>query len=199
MQFIPAYFPSIRYMQALIQAPMAEINTQCHYQKQTYRNRCAIYGANGRLNLTVPIQHSKTHAHQIDGEVKIMWEQDWQKQHWKSLESAYRSSPFFEFYEDELREVFFQRPEYLMEFNMSLIHCLMEWLTLDKELTLAKEYKAFDERELLLIQAKNETFEDLPRYSQVFENKHGFLSNLSTLDLIFNHGPQSISYLEELH
>jgi len=81
---------------------------------------------------------------------------------------------------------------------MSLIHCLMEWLTLDKELTLAKEYKAFDERELLLIQAKNETFEDLPRYSQVFENKHGFLSNLSTLDLIFNHGPQSISYLEDL-
>ena len=198
MQFIPAYFPSIRYMQALMESPLAEINTLCHYQKQTYRNRCAIYGANGRLNLTVPIQHSKNHAHQIDGEVKIMWKQDWQKQHWKSLESAYRSSPFFEFYEDELREVFFQRPEYLMEFNMSLIHCLMEWLTLDKELTLAKEYKAFDERELLLIQAKNETFEDLPRYSQVFENKHGFLSNLSTLDLIFNHGPQSISYLEDL-
>ena len=132
--------------------------------------------------------------HQIDGEVKIMWEQDWQKQHWKSLESAYRSSPFFEFYEDELREVFFQRPEYLMEFNMSLIHCLMEWLTLIN-LNLAKEYKAFDERELLLIQAKNETFE-AALHSQVFENKHGFLSNLSTLDLIFNHGPQSIIYLE---
>ena len=197
MQFIPAYFPSVKYMQALMQANAVEMNLHCHYQKQTYRNRCTIYGANGRLNLTIPIQHTKAKQHQKDGEVKIMWEQDWQKQHWKSLESAYRSSPFFEFYEDELQEVFFQRPKGLMEYNLNLLQCLMEWLALDIDLKFADEYKPFNEEENQLIQAKKETLVALPPYTQVFENKHGFLSNLSVLDLIFNHGPESSIYLEK--
>ena len=184
-------------MQALMQANAVEMNLHCHYQKQTYRNRCTIYGANGRLNLTIPIQHTKAKQHQKDGEVKIMWEQDWQKQHWKSLESAYRSSPFFEFYEDELQEVFFQRPKGLMEYNLNLLQCLMEWLALDIDLEFADEYKPFNEEENQLIQAKKETVVALPPYTQVFENKHGFLSNLSVLDLIFNHGPESSIYLEK--
>ena len=184
-------------MQALMQANTVEMNLHCHYQKQTYRNRCTIYGANGRLNLTIPIQHTKAKQHQKDGEVKIMWEQDWQIQHWKSLESAYRSSPFFEFYEDELQEVFFQRPKSLMEYNLSLMHCLMDWLALDIELKFASAYKAFDEEENHLILAKKEVPVIMPPYTQVFENKHGFLSNLSVIDLIFNHGPESSIYLEK--
>ena len=184
-------------MQALMQANAVKMNLHCHYQKQTYRNRCTIYGANGRLNLTIPIQHTKAKQHQKDGEVKIMWEQDWQKQHWKSLESAYRSSPFFEFYEDELQEVFFQRPKSLMKYNLNLLQCLMEWLGLDIDLEFADEYKPFNEEENQLIQAKKETVVALPPYTQVFENKHGFLSNLSVLDLIFNHGPESSIYLEK--
>ena len=184
-------------MQALMQANAVEMNLHCHYQKQTYRNRCTIYGANGRLNLTIPIQHTKAKQHQKDGVVKIMWEQDWQKQHWKSLESAYRSSPFFEFYEDELQEVFFQRPNGLMEYNLNLLQCLMEWLALDIDLKFADEYKPFNEEENQLIQAKKKRVVALPPYTQVFENKHGFLSNLSVLDLIFNPGPESSIYLEK--
>ena len=81
-------------MAALMNDSSVNINLHCHYQKQTYRNRCKIYGANGPLNLTIPISHTKSNEHQKDGNVKIMWEQDWQKQHWKSLTSAYRSSLF---------------------------------------------------------------------------------------------------------
>lgn len=198
VQFIPAYFPSIKYMQALLQASIIEINLHAHYQKQTYRNRCQIYGANGTLNLTVPICHAKTKEHQKDKEVKIMWEQDWQKQHWKSLESAYRSSPYFEFYEDDLKNVFFQQPTYLMDYNTSLLDCLLEWLCLEIDTVLLDKYKEFSKDELLLIQAKKAPLVELPPYTQVFENKHGFIGNLSVLDLIFNLGPESNTYLENL-
>ena len=109
MQFVPAYFPSIQYVKALIKAKEVTFTLESNYQKQTYRNRCSIYGANGKLNLTIPIQHTKRDGHQKDKAVKIMWEENWQKLHWRSLSSAYRSSPFFEFYEDELKEVFFKQ------------------------------------------------------------------------------------------
>ena len=103
MQFVPAYFPSIQYVKALLKAKDATFTLESNYQKQTYRNRCSIYGANGKLNLTIPIQHTKRDGRQKDKVVKIMWEENWQKLHWRSLSSAYRSSPFFEFYEDELK------------------------------------------------------------------------------------------------
>ena len=198
MQYIPTYFPSIRYMAALMNDSSVNINLHCHYQKQTYRNRCKIYGANGPLNLTIPIRHTKSNEHQKDGNVKIMWEQDWQKQHWKSLTSAYRSSPFFEFYEDELQEVFYQQPENLMEYNLNLISCLLSWLEADINFIFADQYIKFTADENRLIQAKNMPVEKLPYYTQVFENKYGFIANLSVIDLIFNLGPQSRYYLENL-
>ena len=115
-------------MQALMQANAVEMNLHCHYQKQTYRNRCTIYGANGRLNLTIPIQHTK--AKQRKRRRGENHGTRLAKTTLEVLESAYRSSPFFEFYEDELQEVFFQRPKSLMKYNLNLLQCLMEWLAL---------------------------------------------------------------------
>ena len=198
MQFVPAYFPSIQYVKALIKAKETTFTLESNYQKQTYRNRCSIYGANGKLNLTIPIQHTKRDGHQKDSSVKIMWEENWQILHWKSLTSAYRSSPFFEFYEDELKEVFFKQPEKLMDFNIGLLKCILSFLEIDFSFSFEEDYSSLSSLEESLINAKKEATINYPIYQQVFANKHGFIPHLSIVDLLFNLGPQSIDYLERL-
>lgn len=198
MQLIPAYFPSIQYLNALLKAEEVLFTTEAHYQKQTYRNRCSIYGANGKLNLSIPIQHKKSQGHQKDKAVKIKWEEDWQNQHWKSITSAYRSSPFFEFYEDELKAQFFVQLDNLMEFNVAQLKGILGLLDLKKEIKFSDRYTPLNPAEEALINAKKKATITLPYYQQVFTAKHGFIPYLSILDLIFNQGPQSLDYLEQL-
>ena len=166
-----------------------------NYQKQTYRNRCYIYGPNGKQMLTIPVLHSKNKKKIRDNEIQISWSENWQKQHWKSIESAYRSSPFFEFYEDELYAVFFKREEKLIEYNLSLIQCICNFLDFPFEIKSEFEFFELSPNELLLIDAKSDNQRNTI-YCQVFDNKHGFHPNLSILDLIFNMGPQSLTYLQ---
>lgn len=198
MQFIPAYFPSVQYIGALIKAKEVSFTLESNYQKQTYRNRCSIYGANGKLNLTIPIQHTKRDGHQKDSSVKIMWEENWQMLHWKSLTSAYRSSPYFEFYEDELKEVFFRQPKKLMDYNIDLLECILSLLEIDLSYSFKESYSPLSSLEESLINAKKQSIISQPFYQQVFATKHGFIPHLSILDLLFNLGPQSIDYLEQL-
>lgn len=198
MQFIPAYFPSIQYIGALIKAKEVSFTLESNYQKQTYRNRCSIYGANGKLNLTIPIQHTKRDGHQKDSSVKIMREENWQILHWKSLTSAYRSSPYFEFYEDELKEVFFRQPKKLMDYNIDLLECILSLLEIDLSYSFKESYSPLTSLEESLINAKKQSTISQPVYQQVFATKHGFIPHLSILDLLFNLGPQSINYLEQL-
>ena len=198
MQFIPAYFPSIQYIGALIKAKEVSFTLESNYQKQTYRNRCSIYGANGKLNLTIPIQHTKRDGHQKDSSVKIIREENWQILHWKSLTSAYRSSPYFEFYEDELKEVFFRQPKKLMDYNIDLLECILSLLEIDLSYSFKESYSPLTPLEESLINAKKQSTISQPVYQQVFATKHGFIPHLSILDLLFNLGPQSIDYLEQL-
>ena len=198
MQFIPAYFPSIQYIGALIKAKEVSFTLESNYQKQTYRNRCSVYGANGKLNLTIPIQHTKRDGHQKDSSVKIMREENWQILHWKSLTSAYRSSPYFEFYEDELKKVFFRQPKKLMDYNIDLLECILSLLEIDLSYSFKESYSPLTPLEESLINAKKQSTISQPVYQQVFATKHGFIPHLSILDLLFNLGPQSIDYLEQL-
>lgn len=191
MQFIPAYFPPIAYIVQLINNDVI-FSLGGNYQKQTYRNRSTIYGANGKLNLTVPIIHDGERG---DLNIKISAANDWKNQHWKSFSSAYRSSPFFEFYEDELREEFFTDEPYLAKFNIKLIALIMQWLDFPFDFSVEEKYMPLTEEEGFYINAKVEPKISLPPYNQVFETKHGFLPHLSVLDLIFNLGPQSRDYL----
>ena len=117
----PAYLPSIKYMAWIVAQKEITFILNNHYQKQTYRNRTEIYGANGKLKLTIPIVHNKTQKYQLDSEVEIHGNSSWQKDHWKSLLSSYSSSPFFEFYGDDLYPFFHKRQEKLMDFNIALI------------------------------------------------------------------------------
>ncbi len=191
----PAYLPNIHYMAWVVAQKKIAFVTHNHYQKQTFRNRTEIFGANGKLKLTVPIIHNKSQIRQIDDQVAIHYENGWQKNHWKSLEAAYRSSPFFEFYEDEFYPFYHQRIEKLMDFNISLIQKIMTLI--GAEVETQKKEKGIDEISNLII-AKQDTVRENPRYHQVFESKHGFIHNLSVLDLLFNLGPQSHDYLIEM-
>ena len=191
----PAYLPNINYMAWLVAQKKIAFVTHNHYQKQTFRNRTEIFGANGKLKLTVPIVHNRSQTRQVDGEVAIHYENGWQKNHWKSLEAAYRSSPYFEFYEDEFHPFYHQRVDKLMNYNISLIQKILDLIGAEIEI-LTKE-KDIDEFSNLII-AKQDQVREIPHYHQVFQSKYGFIHNLSVLDLLFNLGPQSHDYLIEM-
>ena len=191
----PAYLPNIQYMSWVLSQSQVALVTDKPYQKQTYRNRTEIYGANGKLKLTIPIVHTKKQSRQADSAVAINYDNNWQKDHWKSLEAAYRSSPFFEFYEDDFHPFYHRNFEKLMDFNIELIKKIL--LLLDTDIILLTEDKAEKEFSHLIIAKKINKIE-IPHYHQVFQSKHGFINNLSVLDLLFNLGPQSLEYLLRL-
>ncbi|NER12137.1 hypothetical protein GWK08_01670 [Leptobacterium flavescens] len=194
----PAYFPSVAHFVSLVNSEVLIFEAEDNYQKQTYRNRMYIYGANGKQSLTVPIKHTGENRQKYK-DVRLEHSFNWQKQHWKSIQTAYRTSPFFEFYEDELAPVFEKKHEFLMDLNFKTIELISDILQTDLqfEKTTLFEKQPENINDLRwLIEAKREPVHGFETYTQVFGDKHGFLENLSILDLIFNEGPNSSSYLE---
>ena len=193
----PAYLPNIVYCSWLLVQNKVFFGEDTHFQKQTFRNRTEICGPNGRLKLTIPIVHSKSEKHQKENEVLIANTTDWQKHHWKSICTAYRSSPFFEFYEADLAHFYEKKATHLMDFNLALIQKTMELI----ETPFSFEIVGWDEKKYqrmdFLINAKKMSNDKLGHYTQVFENKNGFLGNLSILDVLFNLGPETPSYLKK--
>ncbi|MGN7989467.1 WbqC family protein [Pedobacter sp. 22226] len=169
-----------------------------HLAKQTYRNRASIYSPNGKLDITVPVvKGAKTHTKMKD--VRISYDFNWQRLHWLSLESCYRSSAYFEFYEDELSRFYTGKFEFLFDYNLELLEWLNKKLKLNKNFEVTPEYFDDIKPELDFRAAMNpKKQEDIVNnkpYYQVFEGKHQFLPNLSIVDLLFNQGPQARLYL----
>ena len=196
----PAYFPAVIQMAAMVQAKSVVFEVHDNYQKQTYRNRAHIAHTNGLLSLNVPIKHAGGDGRQPTAEVQTETAFPWQKQHWKSLQSAYRTSPFFEFYEDELAPLFEEQAHGLQAHNIRIFESLCELLDVEIDFSLSKEYEKQPAQQDLreLIRAKRAKTYQLPAYHQVFGDRHGFLPNLSILDLLFNEGPNSLAYLQAL-
>ena len=196
----PCYFGPVSQFVAMARAESVVFENEDNYQKQTYRNRQYIYGANGKLLLNIPIKHSGNKTqHQKYREVRIENDFDWQDQHWKSLQTVYRTSPFFEFYEDEFEPLYTKKFEYLMEFNYACLETALEALQLDLDFSKTEEFilqpdDVIDGRSLVLAKGKQEF--DFEPYTQVFDTKFGYLNNLSVIDLIFNEGPNALNYLE---
>lgn len=196
----PAYFGSIASVSKMVKASNLWFEKHDNYEKQTYRNRMDVYGANGILPLTIPVNYTQKER-KLYREVKIANTYNWQSSHWKSLESAYKTSPFFEYYEDELRPLYTKPFEYLMEFNMACLESLMTCIENESDFswtsTFQKNYSntsIIDARQLIQRKSIKTDFK-LDSYTQVFQNKHGFIKNLSVLDLLFNEGPNALDYL----
>ncbi len=195
----PTFFAPIIQYAALSLGEPIRFETQDNFQKQTYRNRCYIYGANGRQLLSVPVVHAHGKGRQKTREVRIDNSFRWQTNMFRSLEASYRSSPFFEFYEDEIRPVFEKRFEFLLDLNWASIEVIHECLglTLEYETTEVYDTEVIPGDFRYLVNAKSKQVFDMRPYTQVFQNKHGFLGNLSVLDLLFNEGTNALQYLEE--
>ncbi len=194
-----AYLGPIVYYHHLTTADEVWIERFEHFPKQTYRNRCEIFGANGKLDLTIPIE--KHPEKTITKDIRISSNNHWQKVHWRSIEAAYRSSPYFEYYEMEFMSLFQQSYDLLFDFNLQLQELVLRLLSLDKKIQLTNSYENKNTHTDLriLISPKNKnlngiSFEAKP-YTQVFGSRLGFIPNLSILDLLFNEGPHAKDYL----
>jgi len=192
----PTYFPSISHYIAMIQADSVTFEMEDNFQKQTNRNRMYIYSPNGIQLLNVPIKHS-IDKHQKYKDVRIENDFGWQKNHFKSLEAAYRTSPFFEYFEDDFRPLFEKKQEFLMDLNFELFELINSSLGIKIEAQKTTEYfhdapNYIDFRSLANGKKDSTQIEE---YTQVFDDKHGFLNNLSILDLLFNEGRYAVDYL----
>lgn len=194
----PTYLPNIAHFVAMANSKEVTFEMDDNFVKQTYRNRAYICGANGKLTLNIPVVHSQKNRQKYR-DVKIFNEEKWQSLHWKSLLSAYRTSPFFEYYEDELKPLFELKAEYILDFNFRCFEVICDCLQLELKTTKTETYNNTIEGDTdlrHLVNAKKELQFNFEPYTQVFSNKYGFINNLSILDLLFNEGPNSGNYLE---
>jgi len=185
-------------MVAVAQAEIVVLEIQDNYQKQTYRNRTYIAHNNGELLLNIPIKHDKEGKRQQTKTVRVENDFSWQSHHWKSIQTAYRTSPFFEYYEDDLKPLFTIAISSLLDHNLHIFEVLCELIGINAKILKTEQYVPYpeytDNRFLIELTQRKEF--QIESYTQVLEAHHGFLPNLSVLDLLFNEGPNTLNYLE---
>ncbi|KAA2239663.1 WbqC family protein [Chitinophaga agrisoli] len=197
------YFPVISYYTTLIKHHILQIERYEHYQKLSYRNRCYIAGPNGPILLSVPLAKGKNQR-TVMKDVRISNEEKWQDLHWKTLVSAYRRSPWFEYYEDDLQGLYEKPFEFLLDWNMACFEWANRILGYDGEITFTDKYEKkydpatgiTDSRDFLKPAAREAQWQG-PEYTQVFQERTGFIPNLSILDLIFCEGKHSLAMLQQ--
>ena len=230
-----AYFPPVSYFAAIAQemeglikkgvdrknilpTPLSSsvvfIEACENYQKQSYRNRCRFYGADGVQTLSFPILHENGTHKNLISEVKIDYSKPWVLQHKRAIISAYGTSAYFEYYQDELFAILDSQPEKLIDLNTALLDFFLQKIGLKAEINMTSEFstdgtvatdsghiQCEDFREIIHPKRQNNILGSLKLekpYFQVFSPKHGFKSDLSIMDLLFNEGPDSILYLKKL-
>ncbi len=194
-----AAFPTISYLKAIVLSEHATIEQFENYIKQTYRNRYVIYAANGLLSLSIPVILATNKKIRIK-DVRIDYDSNWQKQHFKTIESAYRSSPFFEYLIDDFHTFFNEKYQFLFDFNTKVLNIVLNILEVDKKIDLTVDFENIPTGKIDLRSAihpkKVSIYKDrLKPYPQVFKDKSGFKADLSCLDLLFNLGSEAYSYL----
>jgi len=200
-----AYFAPVQYYCKLVDTPEVIIEQFENFNKQTYRNRCLIQGANGIQPLIVPLV-AASRKKTVIRDVKIDYDTMWQKLHFKSIEAAYRSSPFYEYYIDDIAPFFNKKWNFLWDFNEQIRQIMCQILEIEPNITLSKDYiekttdDQLDFRNAIHPKPSKSiidtTFKAIP-YTQVFGDRHGFSPNMSILDVIFNIGPEGSDYLQK--
>ena len=194
---LPTYFPSLLFWKIILKDNFFWMKNS-YYKKQTLRNRMFIHGANGKLMLSIPIRHSGINQKRFYDDVSIDSSSDWKKNHFKSIKIAYQSSPYFEFYEEDLKNFYQVETSNLYNFNLKSVELVLKWLEMDTNNRIidfnieiykqSKNIKEIDNRE---IKKKSNI-----KYIQTFEDKNGFIDGLSILDMIFNCGPKTKDYIK---
>ncbi len=196
------YFPCVQWFSKLVHQK-GIIEQYENYSKGSYRNRCHIIGANGIQRLSIPLIKGKNNKMPIQ-EVQISYSDHWQKEHWQSIRSAYGNAPFFNFYDETIRELIFNQEKFLLNYNLKIINTLLELFGLDESYvnftnSFEKESSFFDLRNGISPKenkiVSDPYFKNI-EYAQVFLEKHQFIKNMSVLDLLFCTGPQAIEILE---
>jgi len=194
------YLPSVTWFSLFRRYDSCYLEQSETYQKRSFRNRAHIAGANGKQVLSIPLAKGKNEG-QLITEVRIAYRENWQQQHWQSIQSAYGKSPFFEYYEELFKEATFQEATYLVEYNLNwlgVVLKILKWkgifrFTSDYEINPPEAF--FDARSLIHPKKELPSSITIKPYGQVFEEVHGFLPNLSILDLLCCTGPEADFYL----
>lgn len=193
---LPAsYFAPVSIYAAIVGSEKVIFDRNENFVKQTFRSRSEIYGANGKQMLSVPVE--KRGNHMAAKDVRISYNEEWQKIHWRSIVSAYRNSPYFEFYADEFRPFFETKNELLFELNITLHQVVMKLLKAEIKHEFTETYISDFGSNVLDLRNEKAILPLTSQYNQVFEERHGFIPNLSILDLLFNAGPDSLKVLSD--
>jgi len=196
-----AYFPPVSYFVHLISNPVIHIEQMETFPRQTYRNRCEILTAAGKLNLIVPV-YKPDGNHTLTRDVEISYREPWNHLHLKSIQTAYRSSPYFNYYEDIIQPLFESGESSLLSHNLEILSVISKILRLELSIGFTGDYikhpaDKFDLRAEMKPK-KSRPGIALQEYPQVFSHKFGFIADLSILDLLFNMGPEAGRYLESI-
>lgn len=199
-----AYLPPVQYYTKFVADQKIVIEQNDNYVKQTYRNRCSIVSANGPISLSIPVVHSSSEK-TITKDIRIAEHGNWQHMHWNAIISAYNSTPFFEFYQDDLHPFFHKKIDFLFDFNIELHSLVLKLLNLETpDIIFTDNYKTdFSDGELDMREAihpkkdwKTDPHFCPSPYYQVFDQKFGFIENMSIIDLLFNMGNESLIVLK---
>ena len=197
-----AYFPPVQYLTKLLQHNTIWIEAEENFIKQTYRNRTVILAANGPESLIIPVEKGRGRKQKMK-DLRISYDTNWQHIHWQAIVSAYQSSPFFEILKDEFRQYFKKQYSFLLDFNQQIVETILDILELNPTIKQTTDFEnvpagCLNYRDAIHPKAQkalpDSSFEP-KKYTQVFDDKFGFVPNLSSLDLLFNCGSESYAVL----
>lgn len=192
-----AYLPPVEYVSLISRADEVLVEREENYLKQTYRNRCYILSAHGTQLLSVPVFLGSLHKTPVK-DIRIDYSKRWQQVHTGAMTASYNSSPYFEFYFENIEKTISKNHEFLLDLNMELIETLLEILKMKKTISYTTNFEPVGEMEndfRYKITPKEESPFTLKEYYQVFNNGEGFVPDLSIIDLVFNMGPEAVDYL----
>ncbi|WP_372651494.1 WbqC family protein [Draconibacterium sp.] len=196
-----AYFAPVHFYTRYLHHAEVYIEQFENFTKQTYRNRCQILGGNGPISLVIPVVKGRGPKILIK-DLQISYDENWQRNHWQTIVSAYNSSPYFEYYQDELYPFYESKTKYLLDFNLQIHEQLCDFFEIENKIRLTEDFEKVPQNTFNLRDGISPKLKYNPdpafqpqTYTQVFSDKYGFLPDLSILDLLFNEGPNAYTIL----